>query len=97
MAITFRRIDSVVPCDLGQRGIDLVRVTGDNAATTVLITLGPESGIKTIRGCTGAKTFRHDIPVAGVAASVGFTLTLAAGTDLGAGHTVDILVIGDGR
>jgi hypothetical protein len=97
MAIGVRRIDSVIPCDLGQRGMDLVRLTGDGAATTVLITLGPESGIKTIRGAVCPSRISHNIPVAGVAASTGFTLTLTAATDLGNGLFMDVLVVGDGR
>lgn len=97
MAITARRIDSVVPTSPGQRGIDLVRLTGDGAATTVVITLGAESDIKTIRGAVCPSRITHNIPVAGVAASTGFTLTLTAATDLGNGLFMDVLVVGDGR
>lgn len=97
MAIGVRRIDSVVPTGLGQRGIDLVRLTGDGAATTVVVTLGPESDIKTIRGVTGCINFTHNIPVAGVAASTGFTLTIVTAALFPNATTVDILIIGDGR
>lgn len=97
MAIGVRRIDTVIPADLGQRGIDLVRLTGDGAATSVLVTLGPESGIKTIRGVSSSSRLTHNIPLAGVAAATGFTLTLVAAADLPNTLTTDILVIGDGR
>lgn len=97
MPIGVRRIDSVVPTSPGQRGIDLVRLTGDGVATSVLVTLGTESDIKTIRGAVCPSRITHNIPVAGVLASTGFTLTLAAATDLGNALTMDVLIIGDGR
>jgi hypothetical protein len=74
-----------------------VRLTGDGAATTVLITLGPESDIKTIRSVTGCINFTHNIPVAGVAAGTGFTLTIVTATLFPNTTTVDIWVAGDGR
>lgn len=97
MAIGVRRIDSLVPTNLGQRGIDIVRLTGDGAATTVLVTLGADSDIKTIRSVTACINFTHNIPVAGVAASTGFTLTIATAALFPNATTVDIWVAGDGR
>ena len=94
MAITFRKKDSIVPTDLGMRGIDVYQLTGDAAATSVLITLGAESGIKTIRGCVVGWNSSHNIPIAGVAAATGFTLTFGAAPSA---TTFDIFIWGDGR
>lgn len=95
MAITFRRIDTFVPTSTGQRGADIVRVTGDASATSVLITLGPESDIKTIRACiVGGGVSSNNIPLAGVAASTGFTLTFGAAPPA---VSFDAIIIGDGR
>lgn len=96
MAITFRRIDApALPADLGTRGFEAVRITGDGAATTVLVTLPADSGIKTIKGCAVGYAASHNIPLAGVAAATGFTITFV--TAPGNTLTFDALIWGDGR
>jgi len=96
MAITFRRIDAPEQvADLGNRGFEAIRLTGDASATTVLVTLPADSGIKTIKGCTvGFGSASHNIPLAGIAASTGFTITFAAAP---AAVSFDALIWGDGR
>lgn len=97
MAITFRRLGSIIPTDLGQSGVDIVRLTGDGAATSVVVTLGVDSPIKTIRGAITGSRLTHNIPIGGVVSSTGFTLTLVAAADLPNLTTIDILIWGDGR
>lgn len=96
MAITFRRIDTpALTASLGFRGFEAIRLTGDAAATTILVTLPADSGIKTIKGCiVGFGSASHNIPLAGVAASTGFTITFAAAP---AAVNFDALIWGDGR
>jgi hypothetical protein len=78
--------------DLGLAGAAIVRVNLDGADTDVAITLPSTSAIKTIRHCFGGSS--HNIPAAGVAASTGFTLKFAAGTNL---EFLDVIVQGDPR
>ena len=96
MAITFRLIDAPAPvADLGTRGVEAIRLTGDGAATTILVTLPASSGIKTIKGCTvGFGSASHNIPLAGIAAATGFTITFAAAP---AAVNFDAIIWGDGR
>lgn len=95
MAITFRRIDAPEQvADLGNRGFEAIRLTGDTAATSILVTLPADSGIKTIKGCTCGWNSSDNIPIAGVAASTGFTLTFGTAP---AAVSFTALIWGDGR
>jgi hypothetical protein len=95
MAITVTYLGPLpgLPPELGLEGCEMVRLTGDGADTSELVTLPLTSGIKTIRRAFGA--ISHNIPAAGVAAATGFTATPQAVIPNGA--FVDIIVQGDPR
>jgi len=81
--------------DLGFRGFESLQMTGDGAATTILVTLPADSGIKTIKGClAGYGLASNNIPIAGVSSSTGFTITFAAAP---AAVTWQAIIWGDGR
>lgn len=93
MAITnTRRGPVLVKPDFGQRGAEIVRLTLDASATSATVTLPAESTMKTILDCVGGTS--HNIPLAGVAATTGFTVKFAAGTN---GEFLSLLLVGDGR
>lgn len=94
MAITntYRGPAPMLPADLGNSGYFIVRLTLDGTLTSASVVLPSTSGIATIRHCFGGTS--HNIPAAGVAASTGFTVKFAAGTN---GEFLDLLVQGDPR
>lgn len=91
MAITVNKNKGSVglPADQGMTGFEHVRLTLDGSATSATVTLSTTSPIKTITGCCGGTS--NDIPAAGVAATTGFTVKFAAGTNA---EFLDLLVFG---
>lgn len=94
MAITVGKKEPIVgvPTALGQSGFMIVRLVLDGATTSFAVTLTANDPIKTIRGCVGGSS--HNIPVAGVVGTTGFTAKFAAGTNT---EFLDLLIWGDGR
>lgn len=76
-------------------GSVVARLILDGSTTSKAITLPSTHHIKRIRAAVGQGTVASDgIGAAGVAATTGFTLTVAAGTN---GHALDVLLVGDGK
>lgn len=94
MAITNTYVGDapMLNADLGNSGYFIVRLTLDGSATSAAIVLPTTAGIKTIRRCFGGTS--NNIPAAGVAASTGFTVKFAAGTNT---EFLDLLIQGDPR
>lgn len=94
MAITNTYVGDapMLGADLGNSGYYIVRLTLDGSATSASVVLPSTAGIKTIRNCFGG--ISHNIPAAGVAASTGFTVKFAAGTNT---EFLSLLIQGDPR
>lgn len=94
MAVTFGtpKDSAGVMTNLGQDGFTIVRLVLDGSVTSKAVTLNSNHPIKTIMGAVGGTS--NNIPVAGVAATTGFTVKFAAGTNA---EFLDVLVWGLGR
>lgn len=94
MAITARRIAFVPPpVDAGMDGAELYRLTGDAAATSIVLTLGTDSNIKIIKGAVmgGGPASSHNITAATVNV-VTFTFVTAP-----AAVTFDVWIFGSAK